>query len=54
MIVISLRLVRLIEHHSDELAAELVIKLETFIVPPTYAKSRSMNYGGDSRKSCGT
>lgn len=29
MIVISLRLVRLIEHHSDELAAELVIKLET-------------------------
>jgi hypothetical protein len=27
--MISLRLVRLIEHHSDELAAELVAKLET-------------------------
>ena len=27
--MIALRLVRLIEHHSDELAAELVVKLET-------------------------
>jgi hypothetical protein len=27
--MIALRLVRLIEHHSDELVAELVIKLET-------------------------
>jgi hypothetical protein len=29
--VIALRLVRLIEQHSDELAAELVVKLENFV-----------------------
>jgi len=33
--MIALRLVRLIEHHSDEIAVEL----ETSAAPPTYTKS---------------
>jgi hypothetical protein len=50
--MIALTLVRVIERHFDELAAELVTKLGTSRAPPTCAKSRSTNCVDKSRKSC--
>jgi hypothetical protein len=50
--MIALTLVRVIERHSNELASELVTKLETFPPPPTFAKFRSRNCAEKSRKSC--